>query len=110
MLPGGGDDVAEGTHDILFGKHIDKAGVVFLRHQVAAVRIHAFLKNIADLLEVGAESPEHAFPVFVRGAAALCPGVMSRCRGRLGGQGLTYGTGKLRIQGIAAFKPGDFLA
>lgn len=99
VLPGGGDDVAEGTHDVFFGMHIDKAGVVFLRHQVAAVRIHAFLKNIGNLLEVGAKSLEHAFPVFVRGAAALCPGVMGRCRGRLGGKGLTYGRGSEKMRG-----------
>ena len=65
MLTGSRDDVAQAAHDVLFGKNIDEAGVVLLRHKIAAVSVHTFLQNIGHLLEVGAECLEHTFAVFI---------------------------------------------
>ena len=59
------------THDVFFLKHIDQAAVVFLRHKVAAVRIHAFLQYIGHLLEIAAERRQHTLTVFIRSPACL---------------------------------------
>ena len=78
VLAGGADDISERAHDVFFLKHLDESIVIFLRYQVTAVGINAFLQNIGNLLEVGSESLEHAVLILIRGTAALYRRVSSR--------------------------------
>ena len=74
------------THDVLFFQHIDQAAVIFLRHEITAVRIHAFLQDIGHLLEVGTESRQHTFTVFIGRPACLrfpiAAGLLRVCQDR----------------------------
>ena len=74
------------THDVLFFQHINQASVVFLRHKVTAVRIHAFLQDIGHLLEIAAECHQHTLTVFIGSPACLslftAAGLLRVCQDR----------------------------
>ena len=54
VLTGSGDHMAQAAHDVLLRQGLNQAAVILLGHEVAAIGIHAFLQNVADLTEVGA--------------------------------------------------------
>ena len=57
--------MTQAAHDVLLGQGLDQAAVILLGNEVAAVCVHTFLQNIADLSEVGAQGGQHSLSVFI---------------------------------------------
>ncbi len=109
VLAGGRDDVAELAHDVLLLQGVDQPVVVLLRHEVAAVRVHALLQDVADLAEVGAQSLQHAASVLVGCATGLCRCGAASGHG-LSGQGRVDGLGELALHVLLTLHAGNLSA
>ena len=71
VLTAGGNSGAEGTNDIFLVENVDETGIVLIGDKVTALGVDAFLQDVADLTEVGAERVEHCLAIFFGGAAGL---------------------------------------
>ena len=100
--------MAQAAHDVLLRQGLNQAAVILLGHEVAAIGIHAFLQNVADLTEVGAQGGQHSLAVFVRRTPGLDLRLLSG--GGLGSEGRTHRLAEFRIQRLLAFQTCDFLA
>ena len=108
VLTGSGDHMAQAAHDVLLRQGLNQAAVILLGHEVAAIGIHAFLQNVADLTEVGAQGGQHSLAVFVRRTPGLDLRLLSG--GGLGSEGCIHGLAEFRIQRLLPFQTSDFLA
>ena len=109
VLAAGSDRGAEATHDVLLVQHIDEPVVVFLRNEVAAVLVDAFLQNIADLAEVGAQRLQHTLAVLVRGATGFLFRLGRGLIGSAGDRGVDR-LGELLLHSFLPLHSGDFTA
>ena len=72
----------QGTQDVLLTEDIDEALVVFLRHEITAACIRAFLQDVLDLPEVRAQRLEHRGVVSITRPARLL--FAQRCARHIG--------------------------
>ena len=71
MLTGCGDGMTELSHDVFLGKRLNKAGIILLGYEVAAVSVNTLAKDIAHLVEVAAKGGEHSGAVGIGRTAGL---------------------------------------
>lgn len=71
MLTGCGDGVTELSHDVFLGKRLNKAGIILLGYEVAAVSVNTLSKDIAHLVEVAAKGGKHSGAVGVGSTTGL---------------------------------------
>ena len=96
-LTAGGEFRAEIADDVLLGQDVDKAAVVFLRHKITAICVHALLQNIGHIAEVGADSGKDSRAIGIAGTSLFLRHSGSRIG--LVHDGLRRGLGKFRIDG-----------
>ena len=76
------DRRCKGTQDVLLAEYVNEALVVFLRHEIAAAGIRAFLQDVLDLSEIRAQRLEHRGTVGVTRPARLL--FAQRCARHIG--------------------------
>ena len=82
MLATRRDRRRKGTQDIFLAEYVDKALVVFLRHEIAAACVRAFLQHVLDLAEVRAQRLKHRGAVGIARPARLL--FAQRCARQIG--------------------------
>ena len=108
---GSGDDVCIGTDHGGGVQALHERALEFIRNEVAALGIHAFLQRVLHLrghgILVAGHVPE-CLLIGVRGATGL--GVHRLGRRGLLRDGHRHGLGQLVIQRLQTFHPGDLIA
>ena len=108
VFPGSGDDRGQTAHDIFFRQGIDQTTIILFRHQIPAIRIHAFLQDIGHTFEIGAERIQHGFAVFIRSTSSLR--FLTPATARFVRQGLVHRAVQFRFQRPLPLQTGNLLA
>ena len=72
----------QGTQDVFLAEYVNETLVVFLRHEITAACIRAFLQDVLDLPEVRAQRLEHRGVVSITRPARLL--FAQRCARQIG--------------------------
>ncbi|MPM21475.1 hypothetical protein SDC9_67919 [bioreactor metagenome] len=100
------DGRAEFTEDILLGQTIDQAAVILIGDKITTVCVNAFLQDIADSFEVGAQGIQHC--LFVFGSSRTRLDLHAGNNG-FAGKRAAQRLGQLTVERFLLFQTVDFL-